>query len=176
MEETFQLKISGESGDVEGTTVDSWKERLTEIVQGYEKDNIWNMDETGLFWYALPDKGFGQKSKQCKGGKKMKQRMTVAFFVNASGKKERPIVIWTSENPRCLRWFDKSLIPVTYFSQPKAWMTGDIMETILFKLNRQMISTNRKILLFMDNAGCHPMLAVLNCSQTFNTVVLRPIS
>jgi len=33
-----QLKISGESGDVEGATVDSWKERLPEIVQGYEKD------------------------------------------------------------------------------------------------------------------------------------------
>ena len=150
------LKISGESGDVEGVTVDSWKERLPEIVQGYEKDNIWNMDDTGSFWRALPDKGFGQKSKQCKGGKKMKQWMTVSFFVNASGKKERPIVIWTSENPRCLHRFDKSLLPVTYFSQPKAWMTGDIMETILSKLNRQMISTNRKILLFMDNAGCHP--------------------
>ena len=35
-------------------------------------------------------------------------------------------------------------------------MIGDIMGTILSKLNRQMISINRKILLFMDNAGCHP--------------------
>ena len=58
-----ELKICGESGDVEGTTVESWKERLPEIVQGYQKDDIWNMDETGLFWQALPDKGFGQKSK-----------------------------------------------------------------------------------------------------------------
>ena len=151
-----QLKISGESGDVEGATVDSWKERLPEIVHEYEKANIWNMDETGLFWQALPDKGFGQRSKQCKGGKKAKKRLTVAFFVNAAGNKEKPIVIWKSQNPRCFRGFDKSLLPVTYFSQPKAWMTGDIMEAILSKLNRQMISTNRKILLFMDNAGCHP--------------------
>ena len=74
------ISTSGESGDIGGTTVESWKERLTEIVQGYEKDNIWNMDKTGLFWRALPDKGFGQKSKQCKGGKKMKQPMTVAFL------------------------------------------------------------------------------------------------
>ena len=75
-----QLKICGESGDVEGATVDSWKERLPEIVHGYEKDNIGNMDETGLFWQALPDKGFGQRSKQCKGGKKTKQQLTVAFL------------------------------------------------------------------------------------------------
>jgi len=58
--------------------------------------------------------------KQCKGGKKMKQRLTVAFFVNATGKKETPIVIWKSENSRCLCRFDKSLLPVTYFSLPKA--------------------------------------------------------
>ena len=86
-----QLKISGESGDVEGTTVDSWKERLPEIVRGYDKDNIWNMDETGLFRQALPDKGFAQRSKQCKGGKKSKQRLTVAFFVNAAGRKKSPL-------------------------------------------------------------------------------------
>ena len=33
-------KVCGESGDVEGATVESWKERLPEIVQGYEKDDI----------------------------------------------------------------------------------------------------------------------------------------
>ena len=58
-----QLRICGESGDVQGETVDSWKERVPEIVQGYAKDDILNMDETGLFWRALPDRGFGQKSK-----------------------------------------------------------------------------------------------------------------
>jgi len=45
-----QLKICGESGEVQGETVDSWKERLPEIVQEYSKDNIWNMDETWLFF------------------------------------------------------------------------------------------------------------------------------
>ena len=66
-----ELKICGESGDVEGATVESWKEVLPEIVQGYKKDDILNMDETGLFWRA--------KSKQCNGGKKIKQRLTIAF-------------------------------------------------------------------------------------------------
>ena len=55
-----ELKICSESGDVGGATVESWKEHLPEIVQGYEKDDIWNMDETGLFWRAIPDKGFGK--------------------------------------------------------------------------------------------------------------------
>ena len=35
-----EMKICGEPGDVEGATVELWKERLPEIVQGYEKDDI----------------------------------------------------------------------------------------------------------------------------------------
>ena len=151
-----QLKISGESADVRGDTVDSWKERLPEIVEGYDKENIWNMDETGVFWQALPDHGFGQKGKQYFGGKKSKQRVTVAFFVSAAGTKEKPILIWKSETPRCLRKFDKSALPVDYYGQKKAWMTGDIMNTVLTKLNRRLSRSNRSILLLMDNAGCHP--------------------
>ena len=81
-----QMRVSGESGDVSGLTVSSWKERLPEIVKGYEPDDIWNMDESGVFWQALPENGFGQKGKQCKGGKKSKQRVTIAFFVTAAGK------------------------------------------------------------------------------------------
>lgn len=30
-----QMKVSGESGDVSGATVDSWKKRLPDILQGY---------------------------------------------------------------------------------------------------------------------------------------------
>jgi len=47
-----QLKISGESGDVQGPTVDSWKERLPELMAGYARD-IWNIDETGLFLESI---------------------------------------------------------------------------------------------------------------------------
>ena len=51
-----QRAISGESGDVRTDTDESWKERLPEIVQGYKPQDIWNIDETGCFWKALPDK------------------------------------------------------------------------------------------------------------------------
>ena len=99
---------------------------------------------------------FGVKGKACKGGKKVKERFTVALFVTAAGKKERPLVIWKSENPRCLKKFDKGHLPVDYYSQKKAWMDGEIMELVLAKLNRRLSRTGRFILLLMDNAGCHP--------------------
>ena len=66
-----QVVISGESSDVRGDTVQSWKERLPELLRGFSREDIWNLDETGCFWKALPDRGFGEKGKQCKGGKKV---------------------------------------------------------------------------------------------------------
>ena len=53
------------------------------------------MDESGCFFKAFPSKGLAQIGTKCKGGKKSKQRMTVAFFVIAEcGKVDKPIVIW----------------------------------------------------------------------------------
>ena len=42
------LKVYGESGEVSGETVESWKERLPKIVCNYSKEDIWNMDESGF--------------------------------------------------------------------------------------------------------------------------------
>ena len=60
-----RVTICGESGDVCGDTVTSWKERLPEILRGYDKRVVFNLDETGCFWRALPDHGFGQKDLFC---------------------------------------------------------------------------------------------------------------
>ena len=99
-----QMTVSGESGDVSGATVDSWKERLPHILEGYSAKDIWNLDEIGCFWRALPDKGFGQRMKECEGGNKCKQRMTMALMVSAAVESEMmPIVIWKSGKPRCFK-------------------------------------------------------------------------
>ena len=42
------------------------------------------MDELGLFFKFLSDKGLIEKAKSKKGGKNGKLRLTVAFFVNAA--------------------------------------------------------------------------------------------
>ena len=44
-----QMKINGESGEVSGVTVESWKERIPELFHEYASENIWNLDETGCF-------------------------------------------------------------------------------------------------------------------------------
>ena len=59
--------------------------------------------EVFLFWRALPEKSLSEKAKRCRGGKQANQKLTWAFFVNASGGEEDPIVIWKSVIPRCFK-------------------------------------------------------------------------
>ena len=117
-----QFAVSGEAADVSEETVDSWKERLETIMEGYEARDIWNLDETGCFYRALPEKTLAQKKSNCKGGKKAKQRLTIAFIANAAGEKEVPIVIGKAAKPRCFKGIRDLSNPlgIPYYSQPKA--------------------------------------------------------
>ena len=117
------------------------------------------MDESGCFLQTLPTKGLAMKGKKAKGGKKLKLRITVAFFVSADGGKVgKPIVIWRSKKPRVFRLPRASDIQdeVDYFADLKSWMQVEIMEKSLEMLNRQMVLENRNVILFLDNATVHP--------------------
>ena len=77
--------------------------------------------------------------------------------MNAKGGKEKPIVVGKSANPRCLKGIsDRSTLPCQYFNQRKAWMESGILEKVLSNLNCRLKTQNRRILLLMDNAPCHP--------------------
>ena len=65
----------------------TWMEGIHELTAGYSSENVWNMDDSGWFFKTLPDKGLVEKDKQAEGDKKSKERLTIAFFVNAAGEK-----------------------------------------------------------------------------------------
>ena len=119
--------ISGEAGGVREEIVTSWQERLPNILSGYSPENIFNKDETGQFFRALPNRSLAEVSKQCTGGKKSKERVTCTFFV---GGREKSIAIGNRR--------DTSQLPGSYFRQPKTWMNFNILDDVLFTLNRKL--------------------------------------
>ena len=114
------------------------------------------MERLHLLWLDSNQKTLAEKRKACKGAK---LRVTVLFFVNGEGVSEcPPSVIWRSENPRWFKRIKKANLPVWYYSQKKSWMDDELLHTILGKINNELIArhNNRKILLLLDNTGCHP--------------------
>ncbi len=71
------------------------------------------MDETGLFWKLAPTSTLATESTS--GGKKLKDRVTVAFTVNADGSEEfDPWIVAKSENPRCFKNIDRQKLRIMY--------------------------------------------------------------
>ena len=61
--------LSGEGAAVKLETVDQWKESLPGIIELYDPKDIFNLDESELFYRALPYKTLRVRGTDCKGGK-----------------------------------------------------------------------------------------------------------
>ncbi|GBN15343.1 hypothetical protein AVEN_272042-1 [Araneus ventricosus] len=61
------LKLCGESDAVNKETVDKWKEeKLKNITEKYDSEDIFNADKTGLFFYDETSRIFRFQRRNCK--------------------------------------------------------------------------------------------------------------
>ena len=152
--------VSGESNDVDMSLVDDWKSKIGSLLEGYKPEDVYNCDETGLFFRALPNKTFAQKGDRCVGGKMSKERLTVLVCGNMRGDLEKLVVIGKAAKPRCFKNLKIPGLPVMWKSSKKAWNTAHLMEEWLHSFNHKMKTQGRKVILFLDNATCHPHLSL----------------
>ncbi|CAI6352918.1 unnamed protein product [Macrosiphum euphorbiae] len=83
------------------------------------------------------------------------------------GEFERPLVIGKAKRPRAFKKLDVNKFPVDWCWNKKAWMTTQIMTDWLMKFDKKMIKSQRKVLLFVDNAAPHPHLKLQNVELVF---------
>ncbi len=126
---------SGESESVSQILVNEWKTKLIEKYSNYEPTNVWNIDETGLFWRLIQNNTYSLPEESMKGFKKSKDRVTL-LLVNADGSERLLVVIGKSREPRCFRGI-KNLPIWLYFYNTSAWMTSEIFSQIMLKLNKK---------------------------------------
>ncbi|XP_008181899.1 tigger transposable element-derived protein 6-like [Acyrthosiphon pisum] len=144
--------ICGEGNSVDTSVIEKWLEKLKTLISDYEPKNIFNCDETGLFFRALPDKTLCLKNEICRGGKIAKDRLNVLLCVNMIGEFETLLINGKSLKPRCFKSVNVSTLGVNWKANRKAWMNRDLMTDWLMCF---------KIILFLDNASSHTDTLIL---------------
>ncbi len=128
-------KIGGESRNVDLEHAEQWKLSFKTLLIGYDLKNVFNMDEMGFFFHALPNSTLSHVKQPCKGGKKGKDRITVVLTCSTLGKKLPPWIIGKSKNPRAFRGQDMSKLKIKYTNSAKAWMTNPLFNQYLKELD-----------------------------------------
>ena len=138
---------SGESFSVSQTAIDNCKSELIELIKNYNSKDIFNLDETGLFWKLLPTKTYAFSTESRFGIKQLKNRVTLTVITNANGSERKVCLIGASKRPHCFR--GKKRLPIDYYQQHNAWMDNKIFQLIVRKINDQMKLQKRKIILLI---------------------------
>ena len=148
-------KQHGEKQDADDFGAERWvMEALPDIIKDYEPRDIFNADETGLYWRAIPDGTLAFKNCETSGSKIPKERVTLLLACNMDGsEKLEPLTIGKSKNPRCFKNIKK--LPVDYQANKNAWMTGEIWLEWLKKVDNLMRRKKRHIVMLCDNCAAH---------------------
>ncbi|XP_066977814.1 tigger transposable element-derived protein 1-like [Macrobrachium rosenbergii] len=112
---------------------------------GYKPEQVFNMDETGLFWKRMPSRTFLFKEEaKASGFKAFKDHVTLVMCGNAAGFLLKPGLIYKSKNPRALKNKNKNLLPVYW-------------QCFIPQVSKYLLEKGLpfKILLLLDNAGGH---------------------
>jgi hypothetical protein len=151
----YKLHGEGASADIDGEDAIKQMDNLRAECSTYALKDIFNMDETGLFWKLQPDRSLA--TCQTSGGRKSKDRITLALTVNADGsEKLEPWVIGRSKNPRCLKHIkNRQNLRIVYEYNKTKWMTGAICKRFLRWFDNKM--HGRKVILLLDNFSGHEL-------------------
>ncbi|GFR87888.1 tigger transposable element-derived protein 4 [Elysia marginata] len=137
-------KEHGEKQAANFAAAQAWRDgELLKILDAFEPRNIFNADETGLYFRGFPDRGYCSKSTELTGGKKAMERITLLLCANMTGEEKLPVfVIGKPKQPRSFPK-DLSKLPVRYRNSANAWMTGFLFKEWLYEWdNKQKSKTD----------------------------------
>ncbi|XP_069159451.1 tigger transposable element-derived protein 7-like [Procambarus clarkii] len=122
-------KIVGEILSADESSVEPFKQKLRAyiVANNLYSYQVYNTDETGLYWRSLPEKTLAMRSEGCVPGRKVnKDRLSVMMGVNAdSTDRITCAIVGKYKKPRALQHcMDR--MPVKYYSSQNAWFTQEI--------------------------------------------------
>lgn len=168
-------KAHGEALDCDESGLEDFRQKFSDLIskEGLLLSQIYNADETGLFYRSTPTNTLAsEEEKKIPGRKLSKQRVSALCGANATGlHRLKPVIVGKAKQPRCLRGVMDRL-PVVWFHSKKAWFTTKIFsewfhnhfvpEVISFQTKELKVARGQvRALLLLDNAPAHPAPAEL---------------
>lgn len=138
--------------------VTEWLGQVKELINAYDKRDIFNCDEVGLFYRISPENTMNFINETCSEGNLSKERLTVMLCTNINGEFEKPLIIGKIGKHTYFKDINMDELGIIWKCNTKAWMTRDIMTEWLLDLDFRMTQAKRNIILFLDNASSHPLL------------------
>ncbi|XP_054089838.1 tigger transposable element-derived protein 1-like [Zeugodacus cucurbitae] len=184
------VKVIGEGASADEHAGRAFPKEFLEAITlgGYEAHQVFNADETALFWKKMPSRTcVAKQEKSVKGFKVAKERITLLLCSNASGDKMlKPLLVNKNLNPRALKGIDKTKLPVHWMANKKAWVTASLFKD--WFLNhfvpevREYLRSKQldfKVLLVIDNTPGHPDISHKNVKIMFlppnTTSLIQPL-
>lgn len=195
-----QLSLQGEKLSADAEAPEPFREKLKEVIEleGFTLNQVYNCDETGLYFRLLPKKTLACASeKGAPGMKSSKDRVTLMACANTTGTHKLPLLfvgknvytysnlsfaVGKAANPRCFKHINKTALPVKYYNQKNAWVDANIFRNWFFvhfvpavELYQRQRGLEPKALLLLDNASAHPNESILtNQVGTIKAMFLPP--
>lgn len=148
------LNLYGEGGEVDRNHPDMLLKlsQLEQLIDQYDEDNVYNMDETGLFFRLIPRYTLllpHEDIQTARGKKTQKERVTLTVCCNATGSHKVPLhMIGKPAKPACMvnrEW------PLCYHHQKKVKIAVPVTDA--------NIMSELRFLLGMDGSPClHAMV------------------
>nr|XP_031531970.1 tigger transposable element-derived protein 1-like isoform X2 [Vicugna pacos] len=122
----------GEAAHVDAEAMRRYPVLLWRVILegGYTAQQVFNVDDTRLFWRWLPDwTVLSPAKKPAPGLRAARDLLTLLLGGNAAGDfKLKPLLVYPLENPRALRGFSKPNLPMLWRSHKKAWVTMSLFQ------------------------------------------------
>ena len=143
-------KSYGDAGLVDLSKYTELIKEIKRIMSNYNLSNIYNNDETALFWKQIPKGSYGTST--FRRSKKNMERITLSLFTNVTGTNRfKPIIIGKAKRPRCFSG-NSMKDSFLYYSNKTAWMNSSIFKDILEKFDAELSEPS---LLLLDNFSGH---------------------
>uniref|UniRef100_A0A0D9R2B0 HTH CENPB-type domain-containing protein n=1 Tax=Chlorocebus sabaeus TaxID=60711 RepID=A0A0D9R2B0_CHLSB len=156
-------KVQDEAASADGEATASSPENLAKINDegSYTQQQVCNIDTT-FYWKKMSTRTPIAREEKSMSSFKLKDKLILLLEANATGDfKFKPSSIYRSENPKALKDYAKSTLPVLYKRNLKAWKIAHLSTAWFidyFKPSVRIYAQKKvtfKILLLIDNAPGH---------------------